>query len=580
MGKKLLSFIFASLLAISASVAAEPLHVKEQILVMPKAGLSEQNLNNIVHAQGATGIKKLHKDLDIYVVTLPSGMSEVAIANKLSKNPNLKFAEVDGLVPLSWVPNDPLLPQEWHIPVIQAFPAWSLSNGGGVTIAILDTGVTQHTDLVQSLVPGWNYYDNNSDTTDFQGHGTAVSGTAGANGNNGIGVAGVAYAAKLMPMRISYPDGNGGAWGVWSLMVSALTDAANKGVRVANISYGGLNGSSSIISAGQYFKNKNGLVVVAAENTGTELTYAYSDYLIPVSATGHDNLRTSWSSYGAYVKLAAPGTDIYTTWWGNTKQYAWGAGTSFSSPVTAGVVALMMSVNPLLPSSQIESILLANATDIGTAGWDKYYGWGLVNASAAVAAAKAAIPVADTIAPTISITAPTSGNYVSGIIPVNVTSADNLSVTKVELRVNTAVVTTDTNAPFGFSWDTTTVANGVVNLTATAYDAAGNKTTSTNVAVNVANYSGPDITPPVVKIISPVNGAHVGRNQTISTTASDDRGQVSQTLSIDGVVKATGTTSITYNWFTKNYSVGNHTISVVAKDPTGNTATTSITVNK
>ena len=124
--------------------------------------------------------------------------------------------------------------------------AWDTRTGGGVTIAILDSGVdTTHPDLEAQLVPGWNAYDNNSDTSDVFGHGTQVAGTAAAAGNNSIGVAGVAFGAKIMPIRVTDTSGMGYA----SSMANGLTWAADKGARAANLSFQGVSGSSTVLSA-------------------------------------------------------------------------------------------------------------------------------------------------------------------------------------------------------------------------------------------------------------------------------------------------------------------------------------------
>src|SRR6185369_1486867 len=145
---------------------------------------------------------------------------------------------------------------------------------------------------------------------------------------------------------------------------------------------------------------------------------------------------------------------------------AWG--TSFSSPIVAATVALMMSANPKLSSTQIESLLYSTATDLGAPGRDIYYGYGRVNAAAAVQAALGATTTVDTQPPTASISAPGSSVTVSGLVPVSVSANDNVGVTKVELRVNGWAVATDTMAPYGFSWDSTTVANGMATLSAVA----------------------------------------------------------------------------------------------------------------
>jgi subtilisin family serine protease len=207
-------------------------------------------------------------------------------------------------------PNDPYYGSEWHLPKISAQNAWNKTQGSGITIAILDSGVNSaHPDLSAQMVPGWNFYDNNSDTSDVFGHGTLVAGTASAITNNGAGVSSVAGQSKVMPIRITDTSGYGYA----STIVQGLVWASDRGVRVANVSFGGVVGILSIQNAAQYMKDKGGLVVVSAGNTGAELTTAPTTTMIPVSATDANDAIASWSTYGNFVAMSAPGVGIWTT---------------------------------------------------------------------------------------------------------------------------------------------------------------------------------------------------------------------------------------------------------------------------
>ncbi len=551
---------------------------KGRILVMPRAGLPEKELTKILDMHGGKGRKIGQSDL--YIVDLPGNASEKAIAARLAHHPHLEFAELDYLVTPDFVPNDPYYGSAWHLPKIGASSAWDNSQGAGVTIAILDSGVdSAHPDLAPRMVAGWNFYDNNSNTSDVYGHGTKVAGAAAAAANNTIGVASVAGQSKIMPLRVTDTTGAG----YISMIAHGVTWAADRGARVANISFAGVAGSLSIQNAAQYMKNKGGLVVVGAGNSGINENYTRTTTLIAVSATDGNDVKTSWSSYGNFVALAAPGAGIWTT----TRGGGYGAvsGTSFSSPVTAGVVALMMAAKSTLPNTQVEGLLYSTAVDLGAAGRDPYYGYGRVDAARAVQAAAGTTTTTDTQAPAVSISAPLGGATVTGLVGVNVTATDNVGVTRVELRVNSTTVAIDTSAPFGFTWDSTGTPNGMSSLVAYAFDAAGNSKASTAVAVNVANGTvtgTKDTTAPVVKIINPVAG-NVSGNVTISVNAADNSGAsgITQTVYIDGVLKATGTGStLSYSWNTrpKNVATGTHTIRAVAKDKAGNTSSASVNV--
>jgi hypothetical protein len=326
-------------------------------------------------------------------------------------------------------------------------------------------------------------------------------------------------------------------------------------------------------------KNKGGLVFVSSGNTGAENTATATTSLIPVAATDSNDLRAGWSTYGAYVALAAPGVGIYTTTRGGG--YVAESGTSFSSPVAAGVAAAVMSANPTLSSSQIESILFATAVDLGVAGRDPYYGHGRLNLDAAVKAALAT-PAADTLAPSVSVTAPAAGSTVSGLVAVDVSALDNIGVARVELRVNGATVASDLVGPFGFSWDSTRVANGAATLAALAYDAAGNVATSPSVTVSVANAVVADTTPPTVSIASPLGGAVLSGTVAVISNAADNNGTAGlvQALSIDGKQVATAQGGkLSYNWNTRKASAGSHTLSVTATDAAGNRSSSTLTVS-
>ena len=573
---RLAAAMAAGLAAWGAAHAAPPTDwAPGRLLIQSRAGLSDADVDKVVKVHGASARRIGQSDL--HIVQLPGNASETAIQAILARNPKLKFAELDRRVAPGAVSNDPYLGSAWHLGKINAASAWDVSNGQGVTIAILDTGVAPtHPDLAASLVPGWNFYDNNANTADVHGHGTAVAGAAAAVSNNGIGVAGVAGGARIMPIRIADPN----AYAYWSTVAQGLTYAADRGARVANISYVGVAGSASVQSAANYMRSKGGLVVVCAGNNGIDEGLAATSSMIPVSATDSNDLKTSWSSYGTFVAVSAPGINIWTTTANGSYGQWWG--TSIASPVTAGTVAAMMAANPALPNTQIESLLYATAVDLGTTGRDSLYGYGRVNAGAAVLAARNAVAT-DAQAPTVAVVAPLGNSTVAGQVPVDANATDNVGVARVELRVNGTAVATDSAAPFQFSWDSTKVANGMASVVAVAFDAAGNSTSSTAVPVNVANNVVADTTPPTLAIRNPVGGAKVTGTVSISTAASDNSGTSGLKLWIyvDGKQVATGTgAGLSYSWNTRKVAAGAHTVSAVAQDAAGNRTTSVVTVTK
>jgi thermitase len=554
--------------------------VKGRVIVMPRPGLPDVEFAKILTAHGG---KARNIGAGIYIVDLPANASESAVAAQLAHNPHLKFAEVDRYLRLAMTPNDPYEGSEWHVTKIGVPSALDIANGSGVTIAILDTGVDgTHPDLAAQMVPGWNFYANNSNTSDVQGHGTATAGTAGATTNNSTGVASISGNSKIMPIVVTDANGNATA----SAVAQGITYAADHGARVASISIDGVAGNSTTINAANYMKSKGGLVVVAAGNAGTNITYSPTTSMIPVSATDSNDVIESWSNYGSFIAMSAPGYGIWTTQKGGGYWSCWG--TSFSTPIVAGTIALMMSANPNLSNTQIESLLYSTALDLGATGRDAYYGYGRVNAAAAVQAAKGSTITVDTQAPTASVSAPLASTSVSGLVTVNVSASDNIGVAKVNLLVNGSVLATDSSSPYGFTWDSTKVANGMATLTAVAYDAAGNAGTSAAVSVNVANattIATTDTAPPQVAFSTPGAGSQLkGKGTvTIATSASDNSGAagISQSLYIDGALASTASgATLSYGWNMNRVASGTHTLKIVASDAAKNSATTSIQVTK
>lgn len=371
--------------------------------------------------------------------------------------------------------------------------------------------------------------------------------------------------------------------GYLSHMASGITWAADRGAKVANLSFAGVGGFATVQSAAQYMKNKGGVVVTAAGNYGTVETFAASDSNIVVSATDSNDVKASWSSYGEFVDVAAPGTGIWTTTRGGG--YSAVSGTSVASPVTAGVVALMMAANPAIGPADIEKLLFSTALDLGSAGFDTYYGRGRINAQAAVQAAASA-RASDTAAPTVSITNPAAGSTVSGLITVDVAASDNIGVSRVELLANGKLVASDNSAPFGFSWGTTTVADGSATLTAYAYDAAGNSA-SRAVQVTVANATSaaPSPTPsedslaPVARISNPGQGALVSGNVSVLANATDNVGVKRLQLYINNkLVSSANGSSLNYRWNTSKIAKGTYTIVLDAFDAAGNKGSQAIQV--
>lgn len=459
--------------------------VKGRLLVRFRDNAPAHQVRQIMAAARAERIGEI-AGTGVQILQLPAQASEVAMARAFGQQQEVLFAEPDGICAPDRTPNDTLYSSQWHLPKIKANTAWDTTTGSsGVIIAILDTGCDPtHPDLSSKYVSGWNTYDNNSDTRDIYGHGTSVAGSAAAASNNGSGVASVAWNCRIMPMRISDAQG----YGYYSTVANALTWAADRGARVANISYA-MSASSAVASAAQYFQSKGGVVTISAGNDGTFVSAADNPYVLTVSATASNDSLTSWSTRGNIIDVAAPGSGIYTTT--NGGGYGSASGTSFSAPIVAGVAALVISANPTLTGAQVSNIVMQSADDLGNAGWDSSYGSGRVNALRAVSMAlntgtppePPPPPPLDTTAPSVSITSPTQGTSFSTSLTVKASATDNTGVTKVEFYVNGALKFTATSAPYSMTVNTRKWKSGTYTLTCKAYDAAGNTATSASVAV-------------------------------------------------------------------------------------------------
>jgi len=453
--------------------------VPGRVLVKAADNAAENAIQAALSAAGAREIGRVPQ-IGVRVLQVPE-QAEARVIAALSSNPNFEFAEPDYIANIILTPNDPYYAAyQWHLPKIGAPVAWDTTTGSpGVTIAVVDSGVqANHPDLAGRVLAGYDFANNDADPADDNGHGTAVAGVAAAKGNDGVGTAGAAWNVAILPVKTMTSTGSGS----YSAIANGITYSADRGAKIINRSLGGTQASSTLQNAVSYAWNKGSALIAAAGNNGTSTTVYPAAYpnVVAVSATTSADTLASFSSYGSFVDLSAPGQDITTSWINGG--FVTISGTSFASPLTAGVAALALSRNPALSNAQLSSLLTANTDDLGAAGYDTFFGAGRLNAAKVVAAAAMVI---DTTAPVTAVTNPRNGTSIARVKTVDVTvaSSDNIGVTKAELYINGRLTASSSSGNFTFNWNTSKLSRGTYQLQSRAFDAAGNVASSAIVSV-------------------------------------------------------------------------------------------------
>ncbi len=276
------------------------------------------------------------------------------------------------------VPNDTYYASyQWNLPAIATEEGWNVTRGNDdIVVAVIDTGVqTDHPDLTGRLVEGFNAINPGSPPKDDVGHGTHVAGIIAATVNNAEGVAGMTWHTKIMPVKVLDSSGVGSAYSV----AEGIIWATDHGADVINLSLGNYAQAEFLHDAVRYAYERGVVLVAASGNDNTSqpgYPAAYPEVLA-VAATDSFSNRASYSNYGDYIDVAAPGTNIPSTFTGS--QYTSLSGTSMASPHVAALAALVRSVNPGLTPAEVMDLLRQTANDKGTPGRDPEYGYGLIH---------------------------------------------------------------------------------------------------------------------------------------------------------------------------------------------------------
>ena len=281
---------------------------------------------------------------------------------KAKRKPVVQASVPSPTIAPSFAPNDPLWRDSWSFGKANAAGAWSVTTGAAETVvAVLDTGADLgHPDLQGSFVAGYDTVNEDADPSDDHGHGTMVAGVVAARGNNGIGAAGACWRCSVMPVKVIGANGLGSAADI----AEGILWATSHGARVINMSFT-LNAPDETIGAAVAQARAQGVVLVAAAgNTGTsDPTYpAAFPGVVGVAGTDPADARYTWSTYGSWVRLAAPGCSMTTV---PGAGYGDFCGTSSAAAFVSGIAGLARSVAGQLPAEAIAEALSSNAAPVG-----------------------------------------------------------------------------------------------------------------------------------------------------------------------------------------------------------------------
>src|SRR3990167_7535642 len=393
MQRLLTAFVLTSLLIfvfpVFVLVRAQPLNGNQtqgQILVKFREGIPSNLVNALLLKNRATVADRIGA-LDVLVFTVPQ-FQEAKVISSLSKSLIVEYAETNSLAEAFFTPNDPYFAtNQWGMENtgqtiagqtgtadadIDASSAWDVTLGGGVKVAVLDTGVDQdHEDLAGKIYLQKNFTTSPS-PDDFYGHGTHVAGIIAAVGDNGKGVSGGCPSCIILNGKVLRDDGAG----YYSWIANGIAWAADNQAKVINLSLGGSASSRTLQNAVNYAWKKGAVVVAAAGNSGNQSkTYpaAYAN-AIAVAATDNRDQKASFSEFGKWVDIAAPGVNVFSTFPNHpykinkSPNYDYGSGTSMATPMVSAAAALVWSTPYGISNSQVRARVELTADDISGTG--------------------------------------------------------------------------------------------------------------------------------------------------------------------------------------------------------------------
>lgn len=385
----------------SKQMAEESSFQPGEILVKFKQVVSSSSMESMLREYNATMIRSLYQS-DVMVWNTTVG-SELGLVERLNVDQRVDYAEPNYICKAFLTPNDSRFNRQWGHEKTNSQSGWNSTTGKSSTvIAILDSGIDEnHPDLKSKIVAGYDFIDNDTNPRDTNGHGTHVAGIAAAVTNNGTGIAGMDWNARIMPIRILDQVGSGTISGV----ADGITWAYTHGANVLNLSLGASQYSQTLQNAVNRAHAAGSLVVAAMGNEDSSLPFypAANKNVLAVAATNSSNFISDYSSYGSHCDISAPGGEmnyyhdpggIYstlptynvylTTQFSYSRNYDYLQGTSQAAPMVSGLAALIWALQPSLSPDQVQMRIEETAVDRGSPGKDIFYGHGLMNAQAAL----------------------------------------------------------------------------------------------------------------------------------------------------------------------------------------------------
>jgi hypothetical protein len=634
---------------LSVTVGAAPKTVPGQVLVQMYSALPNMPTSSVVQAAGVRQDKrptffKKHRIKTMrklrssegfssiqkqgikprkryrYVLNVEDGRTVTETIQTLKQEAEVEVAQPNFIYKISLTPNDPRFSEQYAPSMVHLPEAWNVCTGNKSTIiAVIDTGVQiTHPDLVNQIwtntaeipgngidndnngfiddIHGWNFYNDDANPSDGNGHGTHVAGIVSAQANNGAGVAGTGFNCTIMPLRAGSANGE-----FWSdTLASAIDYARENGAKVINMSLGGEMGGDLLFATAVANAIAADIVVVAAAGNNSEdidvnqIAPACLPNVIAVSAARESGVfDTRYSNFGASISLCAPGTHILSTV--PTNDYELLSGTSMASPCVAGIAGLIRSAYPSATRSQVYSILTKSATDLGDVGRDTFYGYGMANAYKALL-------FFNSSGPSITHTPLTSPQNLNASLVISATVTDNVAVSTVSVYVREyrditpltawrSIVMSNTGSTYTASIINTVPSTNVLRYYIEALDGKPNTTFSPSQGSSSPNViSLLDTAAPVITAFSSNNGTL----SNLKYTLTDNVAVATASISVDLTVGST-TTSYPYGssmWAYSNSVLtlytfllplsaqGDFSIKITAKDVSNLTTTQNFTYTR